>query len=303
MSETYTEDFLIYTSIIVGYSLNKDKFIKFIKKISLNTEYKEYEIYNTNHLSKVNEILFRDNIIFHFNGEKSVLGVKIKDFGMTVAEWVSLPLPNHLNIMIMSVKQPAEASDIDKLAIIDTYRNEDNKSITQNRIVLKLGLEQELPLGCISVCTGKSVYDITVFASDLLNIGSLAKVLSKELEISDRVMIFVYKGKKYDESTFMLSFQSWLPIAKVMLRFDERFWKSKEYLDYIDERLKELTKVEANLQHAGRTHAIDAQKSLQHAWKEYVERVWNTVSVIETFITDPKLLQLKKICRVILDRK
>lgn len=78
MSDTDTPEFQTYVSIIIGYSLNIDKLLKLVKRLSFDSEIKEYDIHNVCYLSKINEILFRDTEIkIFFNGEKALIGVQL----------------------------------------------------------------------------------------------------------------------------------------------------------------------------------------------------------------------------------
>jgi hypothetical protein len=78
MSDTDTPEFQTYVSVIIGYSLNIEKLLKLVKRLSFDSEIKEYDIHNVCYLSKINEMLFQGSEIkIFFNGEKALVGVQL----------------------------------------------------------------------------------------------------------------------------------------------------------------------------------------------------------------------------------
>jgi hypothetical protein len=78
MSDTDTPEFQTYVSLIIGYSLNIERLIRLVKKLSFDSEVKEYDINNVCYLRKINEMLFQGSEIkIFFNDEKAVIGIQL----------------------------------------------------------------------------------------------------------------------------------------------------------------------------------------------------------------------------------
>jgi len=81
MSDTFTTDFSSSLSIVVGYKLNKNKLLKYMKK-QIPFECTEFELFMHNNLNNFNintlgENYTNDGVQFIYTEEKCVLGIEV----------------------------------------------------------------------------------------------------------------------------------------------------------------------------------------------------------------------------------
>jgi hypothetical protein len=232
-------------------------------------------------------------------GEISTLvikGKKVQQLDLPISDYLQ---PNDKRLSVMIIPKEREKDDSVQGNVTrppEERIDGDDKPEGIQHTTLYLGQNGAKSLKTIRIRSGRSITDIAVSDDTSVTIDSIAQLLSYHLCIPKAVMIFIYQGVKYNQSKFMTVPDLRTSRTNMLLTFEERFWKSAEYKECIATYTNDLNCMQ-NVYYSGRLKVLDlTQYNLQIAkWKEEVNRISNSISIIEPFMKDDKALEDLKI--------
>jgi len=216
---------------------------------------------------------------------------------------VSPRLTDHLSIMLIPNRTniPEDSSQEIHTSSNDVHVSRAVACGGIQRLKLQLGKQEPDISGVVRVRTGKWIFDITVYPDPSLLVGDIAKLVSHHLRTPSHAIIFIYKGKTWDKTTFIEPLRPWLPKAEVMMRFSEKFWKSKDYSEYAAMVRQDLETIQGMSQ-SGQMKAMDSNKYqlLVAKWKDDIQQIRGSLMILSNHTSnDPLIGELCELCDVI----